>query len=155
MRKSPEPRGEANGRSSEVAALLAAVRAVLENRAFADAARAVLRACKTILGADAGLVAVCAAGGKALEVALLDPGGLELDPAAGLPAPLRRLSARAAKVSQTVFANDLSKSTATTPPPGRRSVLESALLAPIVIAGEVAGLVGLINKLGGFSGADF
>jgi PAS domain S-box-containing protein len=153
VRKSPEPRGKANGRSSEAAALLAATRALLENRAFADAARAVLGACKTILGADAGLVAVCAAGGKGLEIAILDPGRLELDSAAGLPAPLRRLSARASE-GRTVFANDLSKSTANTPPSGRRSVPQSALLAPIIIAGDVAGLLGLINKPGGFSAAD-
>jgi PAS domain S-box-containing protein len=154
IRKSPEPQGRTNGRSREVAALLAAARAVLENRAFADAARAVLGACKTILGADAGLVAVCAAGGKGIEVALLDPGSLDLNSAADLPAPLRRLSARASKVGRTVFANDLSKSTSNMPPPGRRSVPESALLAPIIIAGDVAGLVGLINKPGGFSAAD-
>jgi two-component system, NarL family, sensor histidine kinase DevS len=153
VRKPPAPQRKTNGRSSEVAALLAAARAVLENRVFADAARAVLGACKTILGADAGLVAVCAADGKGLEVALLDPGSLELSSAAGLPAPLRRLSARASK-GRTVFANNLSTSTAKMPPPGRRSLPESVLLAPIIIAGDVAGLVGLINKPGGFSAAD-
>ena len=153
MRKSPEPRGKANGRSGEVTALLAAARAVLENGAFADAARVVLGACKTILGADAGLVALCAADGKGLEVAILDSGSLELGSAAGLPAPLHRLSARASK-GRTVFANDLSKSKAKKPPPGRRSVPESALLAPIIIAGDAAGLLGLINKPGGFSAAD-
>jgi signal transduction histidine kinase len=151
--KSPEPRGKTNGRSSEVAALLAAARAVLENRAFADAAKAVLGACKTILGADAGLVAVCAADGKGFDVALLDPGSLELSSAAGLPAPLHRLSARASK-GRTVFANDLSSSMAKMPPPGRRSVPASALLAPIIIAGDGVGLLGLINKPKGFSAAD-
>ena len=62
MRNSPEPQGKTNGRSAEVAALLTAARAVLENRAFTDAARAVLVACKAILGADAGFVAVTLAG---------------------------------------------------------------------------------------------
>jgi PAS domain S-box-containing protein len=154
VRKSPEPQGKTSGRRREVAALLTAARAVLENRAFADAARAVLGACKTILGADAGLVAVCAAGGKGLEVACLDPGSLDLNSAAGVPAPLQRLSARASRVGRTVVANDLSKSTANMLPSGRRSVPESALLAPIIIAGNVAGLIGLINKPGGFSAAD-
>lgn len=152
MRKSLLTPEKANDRSGEAAALLAAAHAVLENRAFADAARAVLGACQTILGAEAGLVAVCAAGGTSLEVAYLDPGGLDLDAAAGLPAPLRRLSARAAK-GRTVFANDLSKRTAKVPA-GRRSGPQSALLAPIIIAGEVAGLLGLLDKPGGFSAAD-
>jgi PAS domain S-box-containing protein len=143
-----------NGRSREVAALLAAARAVLENRAFADAARAILEACKTILSADAGLVAVRAAGETELEVACLEPGNLELDAAGGLPAPLRRLSARAMRVGRTVFANDLSKDSAQRPAPDGRSLPESALLAPIIIRGDVAGIVGLINKPGGFSAAD-
>lgn len=154
MRKSPEPRDKSNGRGNEVAAILEAARAVLENRDFADAARAVLGACRTYLNADAGFVAVCEAGGKGLEVTLLEPGHLELDPAAGLPAPLRRLSERAAKAGRTVLANDLSKSTAKARPPGKRPVPECALLAPILIAGDVAGIVGLINKPGGFSEAD-
>ena len=142
-----------NGRSQEVAALLAAARAVLENRVFTDAAGAVLSACKTILGADGGLVAVRAAGGNGFEVSCVDFGGLELDCAAGLPSPLGRLCARALK-GCAVFANDLSKSMVNVPPSGRLAVPESGLLAPIIIAGDVAGLIGLINKLGGFCAAD-
>ncbi len=153
MRKPPKPRGRANGRRSEVAAVLAAARAVLEKHAFADAARAVLGACKALLCADAGMVAMSAAGGERIEVAILDPGCLELDSAAGLPVPLRRLGVRASK-GRTVFANDLSRSRASVSPRDRRSVPQSALLAPIIIAGEVAGLLGLVNKPGGFSAAD-
>ena len=92
-----------NGRSTEVVALLTAARAVLENRAFTDAARAILDACRKILGADAGLVAVCAAGGKDLEVVLLDLGNLELRDDAHLPMPLLRLCVRAAKSGRTLL----------------------------------------------------
>ncbi len=152
VRKSAEPRVEGNSRS-EAAALLTAARAVLENRAFADAARAVLGKCKSILGAEAGFVALRAAGGDGFEVALLDPGSVELDSAGGLPAPLRRLSVRASR-GRAVFANELSRRAAKQPSSGHPPVPQSALLAPIVIAGVVAGLVGLINKPGGFSIAD-
>jgi len=154
MGKPLAPRGKVHGRSGEVGALLAAARALLENRTFADAATAVLGACKAIIGADAGLVAVRGADGNGLQVALLDPGGLELDAAAGLPAPLRGLNARAARAGRTVFANHLSRSKGKTRPNGHRPIPQSALFAPILIAGEVAGLVGLINKPGGFSAAD-
>ncbi len=154
MRKSPGAQGRANGRSREVAALLAAAHAVLENRAFGDAARAISGACKTILGAEAGLVAVLAEDGKGLEVVLLDPGSLDLDSATPLPVPLRRLGERAAKLGQTVIANDLSKRKTKTPPPGRPTPPRSALFAPILIADEVAGLLGLVDKPGGFSAAD-
>lgn len=136
-----------------MAALLAAARAVLENRAFADAAQAVLGACRTILGAEAGLVALRAADGTGFEVAALEPGGLAIDPAGGLPAPLRRLSSRASR-GRTVFANRLSRRRVKPPPPGRGSILESALLAPMIIADEVPGLLGVLNKPGGFTAAD-
>ncbi len=154
MRTSPKVQGRTASRSREVAALLAAAHAVLENRAFADAARAIAEACKTILGAEAGLVAECEEDGTGIEVVLLDPGNLDLDSSAPLPAPLRRLSERAAKIGQAVFANDLPKRKAKTSAPGRPSAPESALFAPILIAGEVAGLLGLIDKPGGFSAAD-
>ena len=78
MSKSQSYQGKANGRSEDVAALLTAARAVLENRAFADAARAILVACKAILGADGGLVAVSAAGEKGFKVSCFDPGSLEV-----------------------------------------------------------------------------
>ena len=154
MRKSPELRGKTNGRSREVAALLAAARAVLENRAFADAAKAILGACKTILGANAGFVAVYAAGGKDLEVACLDPGSLEFTSAAGLPAQLRHLCARAYKLGRVVVANDLAKSAPQASAAGDHAALDSALVAPVIIAGDVAGLLCLINRPGGFSAAD-
>ena len=142
------------GRSREVAALLEAARAVLENRDFADASKAVLGACKTILGAEGGFVAVCAAAGEGFEVAFLDPGHLDLDSEGSLPAPLHRLGTRVSNLGQTVFANDLSTSAPELPDSGRRSVPQSALLAPIVIAGEVAGIVGLVDKPDGFAAID-
>ncbi len=154
MRKPPEPEGANNGRSREVAALLTAARAVLENRGFGDAARAVLGACKAILGADAGLVAVGSPGGKGIEVACLDPGSLGLTSAGGVPAPLRRLFARASKTGRAVIVNDLAAGTRRASPASDRPTPESALVAPITISGDVAGLVCLINKPGGFSAAD-
>jgi PAS domain S-box-containing protein len=154
IRKPATPKGKKNGRSEEVAALLTAARAVLENRALTDAARAILVACKAILGADAGLVAVSSPSGKGIEVACLDPGSLGLTSAGGLPVPLRRLCARASKVGRVVIANDLAKGAPQACPADDHAALESVLVAPVTIAGDVAGLVGLINKPGGFSAAD-
>ncbi len=154
MKESPERQGKTNGRSGEVAALLAAARAVLENRAFSDAAKPVLGACKAILGADAGLVALCAPDGGGIEVTCLDPGSLEIDASAGLPEPLGRLFARAVTTGRAVIAKSLGKKVGQVPPAGRCATPENALVVPIVIAGEVAGLIGLIDKPGGFSAAD-
>jgi len=154
IRNPAAPKGKTNGRGEEVAALLTAARAVLENRAFTDAARAILVACKAILGADAGFVAVSSPGGNSSEVACLEPGSLGLTSAGGLPVPLHRLCARASKVGRVVTANDLAKGTPQASPADDHASLESVLVAPVIIAGEVAGLVGLINKPGGFSATD-
>jgi signal transduction histidine kinase len=143
-------RGESSRCSSEVVALLAATRTLLENRPFADAAGAVSDACKRLLGAGAGFVAVRAPSGTSYEVTVGDL-GLPIDAATGLPAPLRRLGGRAAK-GNPVFANDLPQGRK--PPARGPAGPRSALLAPIVIGDEVAGLVGLIDKPGGFTAAD-
>lgn len=152
MRKSTPQRSH-HRRPGEVAALRAASRALVERRTFGDTARAVLEPCKTILRAGAGLVATRAEAAEGFRVAVVDAGGADLGSAAGLPAPLRRLTARAVRGGRAVFGNRLSQAPGSAPPGTRRAV-GSALLAPIVIDGETAGLLGLIDKPGGFSTAD-
>ena len=153
LTNSPAVPAASNGRSHAVAALLEAAQALLENRAFGDASRAVLSTCRTILGAGAGLVVVCAAARNRFEVVHLDTAGLELDAAGRLPLPIRRLGARARK-GRTVFANDLARRDNGRSPSIPALALKSALFAPINLAGEVAGLLGLVNKPGGFVDAD-
>jgi PAS domain S-box-containing protein len=146
--KSPGRQGRENGRSGEVAALLAAARAVLENQTFGNAAAAILEAFKAIVGADAGFVAVCDAQCERLEVVAHDGGSRRLD-AATLTHALRNLSLRVGKWGRSQLANTLSGES-----PASDGAVESALLAPIVIAEQVSGLIGLADKPGGFSAAD-
>jgi PAS domain S-box-containing protein len=122
--------------------------------AFAEGARAVLGKCRAILGAAAGFVALRTAGEAGYEVALLEPAGLTLDRPSHLPAPLHRLCVRAAEAGRPVFSNSLSKSPPIQPSAGRLPPVRSALVAPIVLSGEVAGIVGLLDKPSRFSRAD-
>ncbi len=160
MTKAPAPSARASGRSREAAAILAAAHAVLEKRAFADTAKAVLSACETIVGAEAGFVALRAPGGSGIDVVHLDPGRPRARPRppqialTERTALLRDLSERAVEAGRTLLANDLSNDTARVPPVGQGAVPASALVAPILISGEVAGLLGLLDKPGGFSAAD-
>ena len=148
------PSGWSASRSSGAAALLAAARAVLENRAFADAALAVLEAGMTTLGADAGLVAACPPGGGELEVVHVRSGDRELEHGVALPSPLLGLCARVASTGRTAFANRLSRSRLEPTPAGWRFPPKNALVAPIFIDGKVVGLLGLMRRPGGFSMAD-
>ena len=153
MKKTRQPRDKTNGRAREVAALLAAAHAVIENRAFADAASAILGACRTLLASDAGVLALRAANGEEFEIAQVDPVGFELDTIPELPAPLQQLVLRASE-GNAVFDNQLAKKRTKSPAIEKRSVAENALFVPIVIDGEIAGLLGLINKPASFSAPD-
>ncbi len=154
MTESHVPRGSPKNGNGRVTRSWAAAHPVLKNHAFAEAATAVLEKCKSMLGAEAGFVALCGEGESAFELALLVPGQVELDLSTGLPAPLHRLGARAVESGRPVFSNGLSKGSTKPERDGRRKVARNALVAPILVAGEVAGIVGLVDKRGGFSRAD-
>jgi signal transduction histidine kinase len=148
--RSVTPRGATAEHRDEIAALLRATRALVECISFDDAARVVLASCKELLDADAGFVTLRTASGTARAIAVLDPGKVSIDLAGNLPPPLLELLDSAA-LGRTVLANDMSHApgaTAVAPVP------ESVLLAPVVIAAEVAGLLGLTDKPGGFDETD-
>ena len=65
---------ETDQRRAEISALLEASRAVLENRKFNDAARAIFDSCKNLIGANAGYVALLTKDGTENEVLFLDSG---------------------------------------------------------------------------------
>lgn len=154
MRRSPVLQGSTPGCGDEVAAFLAAARAVLDNRGFTEAARSILEVCRSTVGSDAGFVAVRGSGEQDFEIVLVDAAGLEIQVAGGIPAVIRRLSARASSTGSVVFSNKLVGSVAVEASPAGRDVdARSALVAPIMLAGDVAGLLCLVNQPGGFSQA--
>jgi PAS domain S-box-containing protein len=67
---------ESQLRQSEISALLKGSRAVLQHQEFPDSARAIFDACKELIGATAGYVALLSDTGKENEVLFLDSGGL-------------------------------------------------------------------------------
>ena len=142
-----------NGRNEEVAALLSAARAVLENHKFADAAAAILAACRAIVGAEAGFVAVRLVGRKGLVVACIAPDDLELTADGRLPPTLRRLCTRAATAGRAVITDVVSPRSPRLGAAAGPSALSNALVAPVTIAGGAAGFVGLLNASEGFSAA--
>src|SRR4030067_3765902 len=74
---------------AEIEALLKASHAVLKHREFNDTARSVFDACKELIGATAGYVALLSKDGAENEVLFLDSGGLPciVDPSLPLPLP--------------------------------------------------------------------
>ncbi|MCX6031060.1 MAG: GAF domain-containing protein [Chloroflexi bacterium] len=145
---------EARQRQAETAALLQGAHAILEYGEFADAARAIFDACKDLLGATGGYVALLSEDGTENHVVFLDPGGQNcmVDPA--LPMPIRGLRGEAYRTGKTVYHNDFSASAWVGLLPGGHVGLTNVLFAPLVLDGKAIGLLGLANKPGDFTEED-
>ena len=146
--------GATGPRSAQFAALLQASRAVLEEREFKGAAAAIFLACKGLVGATAGYVALLAEGGTENQLVFLDPGGLECTVDSSLPMPIRGLRSEAYKSGQPVYHNDFANSEWAHLMPAGHARLDNVLFAPLMIEGKAAGLLGLANKPGGFCPED-
>ncbi len=139
---------------AEIATLLTAARAVLENRRFVDTAQAIFAACKGAIGATAGYVALLDASGAENEVLFLDSGGLPCTVDPQLPMPIRGLRAEAYRNGQVVYDNHFAHSDWTQYLPSGHVEMRNVLFAPLVIEGKAVGLLGLANKDGEFTARD-
>jgi PAS domain S-box-containing protein len=146
--------GEAQQRQAEITALLEGSRAVLEYRAFRDAARAIFDSCKNLIGATGGYVALLSEDGTENHVLFLDPGGrpCAVDPA--LPMPIRGLRGEVYRTGQAAYHNDFAVSNWVELLPAGHVGLVNVLFAPLVLDGKAIGLLGLANKPGGFTEND-
>ena len=139
---------------SEISALLNAARAVLKNKEFQDSARAIFNACKDLIGATAGYVALLSDDGKENEVLFLDAGGLPCTVDPSLTMPIRGLRAEVYNSGKVVFENDFSQSEWQKFSPKGHVRLKNVLFAPLTIENRTVGVIGLANKMGEFTERD-
>jgi len=142
---------ESQRHSAETESLLEGARAVLENREFQDAAKSIFDICKNITGATAGYVALLSKDGTENEVLFLDSGGRSCTVDPELPMPIRGLREEAYRTGKAVYHNDFSNSEWVKFMPEGHASLDNVLFAPLIIEGEVVGLLGLANKPDGFT----
>jgi len=145
---------ESQSRQKEVSALLRCASAVLEHREFDDVARIIYDACKDLIGASAGYVAMLSKDDSENELLFLDSGGSPCSVDPDLPMPIRGFRGKAHRTGKAVFDNTFAKSRWTRFLPKGHMVLENVLFAPMTIEGRVLGLIGLANKPGGFTEND-
>jgi signal transduction histidine kinase len=141
-------------RQSEVSALLKASRAVLQNRDFKISARAVFDACKELIGATAGYVALLSDDGKDNIVLFLESGGLPCSVDPSLPMPIRGLRAETYNTGKVSIENDFPCSDYGKFLPSGHVALENVLFAPLTVEGKTLGIIGLANKSRGFTERD-
>jgi PAS domain S-box-containing protein len=138
----------ARRREFESAAYARGARQVIEATSFELCIQELFESCRQLLGAEAGCV-VLREGGVIRSL-----GGEECDPrcrVAPCGGPDGALHARAFESGQVIVDNDV-------PPPDRPTdghvPIDNVLIAPMLLDGEVLGLLKVANKEGGFSRQD-
>ncbi len=138
-------------RNDEMTALLDSTRAVLKHSQFDQAAKAIFKNCKNLLGASAGYVALLDKKGQENEVLFLNSGQLPCDVNPDLPMPIRGLRAQAYQTGKTQYLNDFSNSEHIRFLPKGHVRLKNVLFAPLIIEKKVVGLIGFANKATDFT----
>ena len=145
---------EASLREKELQAIMRGARAVLDQKGFAESARAIFDYCKDLIGATSGYVALLNDSGEENEVLFLEAGGLPCDVDPELPMPIRGLRAEAYQSNRAVYHNDFMHSEWIAFMPPGHVVLENVLFAPLVLEDKTVGIIGLANKSGDFDDND-
>ena len=128
--------------------------AILEQRTFAETARAIFDQCRKLTGAVSGYVALLSENGLENEVLFLEAGGLPCTVAPNLPMPIRGLRADAYESHRVVYDNAFARSRWQQYLPGGHVELRNVLFAPLNLDGRTVGIMGLANKPGGFTDED-
>jgi len=145
---------ESEQRMLETSVLLECSQAILIHREFEQTARSIFDSAKDLIGATAGYVALLSEDGMENEVLFLDDGGLACTVDPNLSMPIRGLREKAYRTCKAVFENSFSNSKWMEFMPNGHVTLDNVLFAPLQIEGKARGLIGLANKLGGFTEND-
>lgn len=141
-------------REKEVRALLSGARSVLTQSDFATTARQIFDACRELIGAASGYVALLSEDGAENELLFLESGGLPCDVDPELPMPIRGLRAEAYQSNRVVYHNDFMKSRWVRFMPKGHVNLKNVMFAPLVLGGKTVGIIGLANKATDFKEND-
>lgn len=145
---------ESEQRLLETSAMLECSKAVLIHSEFEQAARVIFDLAKNLIGATAGYVALLSKDGMKNEVLFLEAGGHPCTVDLRLPMPIRGLRARSYRTGEVVFENSFSNSKWMAFMPKGHVTLDNVMFAPLKIDGKAYGLIGLANKIGGFTEND-
>ncbi len=145
----------AKEREAQISALLTSARAVLETNVFEEAAEVIYSSLKELAGAPMGVFGVVQEGRRDLGFIVEDLGEGPLPREAGAASALKDLCEEACRAGKAALRRG--------PPPGAEGapqghdslgLLQTSLLAPMMIEDTCAGILGLFGKQGGFSESD-
>ncbi len=145
---------ESNQRRKEISALLEGARAVLKYTDFSESVGVIFSACKNIIGATAGYVALLSPDGLNNDILFLDPDGAEFIVDPSMPMPIRGPHEEVYRTKKVVYYNDLTNSEFMKFIPEGHASFKNALFAPLLIDEKAVGVIGIANKPGNFTEAD-
>ncbi len=134
--------------------LLAATRKIPLSNNFNEAARSIYDICKDHIGATCGYVAMKSDNEEDNDLLFLDDGGLPCFVDPSLPMPIRGLRKEAYDTGEVAYSNNFMSSTYKKYMPEGHMDLNNVLFAPLKFGDDVAGVIGLANKGGGFKEHD-
>jgi signal transduction histidine kinase/PAS domain-containing protein len=141
-------------RRAEVSALFKASRAVLEEREFNQTARSIFEACRTLVGADAGYVALLSPDSSEGKALFFETGSSTCTLTPPPSFPIRGLPGEVHRTGRAMIENDFAHSPWAGFLPAGHIAVKNVLFAPLVLQEQVVGLVGIANKPGGFTDQD-
>jgi diguanylate cyclase (GGDEF)-like protein/PAS domain S-box-containing protein len=146
--------GEFHPENSETTALLEASRAVLVYRDFEPAARAILEACKNLIGAGVGYVGLMNEDGTRDNVLFSSPDDFPWDEHQEHSRATRELRAEAYLAGEAMYLNDLFAASDGDVEEGESPAVQNVLFAPLTIGGNSVGLLAFGDKAKGFTDED-
>ncbi len=145
---------ETQDRHHEIAALMRASHAVLENNDFGTSIKMIFQECKQQLGTARGFVALLNEDGSTHTLLFRDIDDREWIESGQYTCSITELDIEVYRTGKAVFDNDCINSAWTRGLPKDHATLYNVMLAPMPLQGTIVGLIGLINKQGDFTEDD-
>ena len=137
----------------ELRGMLQASQAVLECDTFDESARRIFDACRRATDAASGYVALLKENRAEIDVIFVE-GGATFSVDLPLPVSVRGFQEETIQSGKISCENNFAASRWNKLDPTHRADLRNVLLAPLVIDGEVTGIMGLADKASDFTGDD-
>ncbi|RJP79605.1 MAG: PAS domain S-box protein [Desulfobacteraceae bacterium] len=141
-------------RAQEITALLKSAKIVLSTSSFTKASRKIFDICRTLTGAAAGYLELFSDGGEDHKIVFFEAGDISCSIDTVLLMPIRALREKAYRFGKVVYDNNIFSGPWMEYLPAGHVRLESILLAPVMIHKQPVGILGFINKAGGFTKND-
>ena len=131
------------------------MRALSQHADFGTAVARIFESCRVALGAEAGYVALLDADGATQRIVHFHAATGECGVETGMDmVPVRGFRERTYRAVTCMWSNDFRETEWDALLPPGHVAIENVLLAPMMLEGQAAGLLGFANKPGGFTDAD-